>query len=175
MMAQSLVNAVGRGFFERHYDKIKFGGPDECWLWTASTFGRGYGAARMGGKQRYAHRMAYEAANGPIPADQPVVRHKCDVKACVNPAHLELGTQADNMRDMVERGRHRAAPSKGEAHGCAKLTEADVRSIRALYVRGCREFGAYALARRFGVSQATISKIARRASWAHMPVEGIAA
>ena len=149
-------------FFERHRDKIAFAGPDECWLWAAAK-NDGYGWVRARGKVRKAHREAFEAVNGPTP-DGLVVRHKCDVRACVNRAHLELGTRADNVRDMVERGRQ----ARGEAVGSAKLTEAHVREIRADYTRGSRTHGQQALARRFGVDQSLISLIVSRQSWAHV-------
>jgi hypothetical protein len=84
-----------------------------------------------------------------------MVRHKCDVPACINPNHLVLGTDADNMRDKKERGR---AP-KGEAHVSAKLSAAAVKMIRALYVSGHREFGGAALGRRFGVTGQQVGRI----------------
>ena len=157
------------GFFNKHRNKIEFAGPDDCWLWTATT-AMGYGRVRARGKMRYAHREAFEAERGPIPVGTgchgTCVRHRCDTPACVNPAHLELGTQADNVRDMTERGRQ-VAP-KGYAHGRAKLTEVDVAAIRAAYVRGCREHGQGALARRFGVARTLVSRIVRREAWGHV-------
>ena len=154
-------------FFERHRSKIEFGGPSECWLWTAAKRNFGYGGVRIAGKTLGAHRAAYEAKNGAGSADGLMVRHKCDVPACVNPAHLEIGTLADNNRDTVERGRH----ARGESHGRAKLTEADVREIRTSYVRGSSEFGVCALARRFGVATSGISDIVNRKLWTHVPTE----
>ena len=78
-----------------------------CWLWLGAELGRGghfYGVVRWGGRTFAAHRMAWEATNGPIPPEL-VVRHKCDVTLCINPGHLCLGTPADNSADMVRRGR----------------------------------------------------------------------
>lgn len=152
--------------FDRHRDKIAFAGPDDCWLWSAGVNADGYGSVRAGGAMRRAHRLAYEAVHGEGSAVGLVVRHRCDVPACVNPAHLEIGTPADNVRDRDERGR-RIAP-KGEANGRSRLVEADVVAIRSLYVRGCRDLGQPGLARRFGVSQPVIGEIVRRESWGHV-------
>lgn len=73
-----------------------------CWIWTGPTNNHGYG--RFGGS-RYAHRVSYQLAHGPIPPGM-VVLHRCDNPPCVNPDHLSLGTQRDNVRDMVTKGRH---------------------------------------------------------------------
>lgn len=91
------------------WSKVELDPASGCWFWTASTRGRGYGQASVpGGRKRqdYAHRVAYTYLVGEIPPGL-VVRHACDVRRCVNPDHLSLGTAADNSRDMVERGRHR--------------------------------------------------------------------
>lgn len=159
---------VKLGFFDNHLSKIEFGAPSGCWLWNACANGEGYGAVRGRGrgKMRRAHREAYEAENGEGSADGLVVRHKCDTPACVNPSHLEIGTKADNNRDMIERGRH-VAP-KGSANGNSKLTEADVLAIRAVCVPGCRTNGQRAAAKRYGVDHALIGRIIRREIWAHV-------
>lgn len=77
---------------------------DTCWLWTGSVSGNGYGTIYADGKREGAHRVAWMLANGAIP-NGLLVRHKCDNPICVRADHLELGTGADNMRDMIERGR----------------------------------------------------------------------
>ncbi len=76
-----------------------------CWLWQGSLTSDGYGRFWLIDRHVRAHRASYELRYGPIPEGM-VVRHKCDVPQCVNPDHLELGTQADNNRDIVTRGRH---------------------------------------------------------------------
>jgi hypothetical protein len=157
---------LAQNFFERHRDKIAFGGPEQCWLWAAGQFARGYGGVWDRGKMRKVHRVAYETVHGQDSADGFVVRHKCDVRNCVNPAHLELGTQADNVRDMNERGRQ--VTPKGEAHPRAKLTEDDVRTIRSMYVYGSSDLGRPGLARRFGVSPQAIGDIITRKGWPHV-------
>jgi hypothetical protein len=157
-----------RGFFEKHADKIAFGAPDDCWLWTASASGNGYGQVRARGTMRQAHREAYEAVHGPGSAAGFVVRHRCDTPACVNPAHLATGTHADNTRDKMERGRHRCGALRGSTNGRSKLTDADVVAIRAEYVRGSGEHGQDALARRYGVSRPVVSMIVRHECWRHV-------
>lgn len=88
----------------------KYTKSDGCWLWQTGKFPRGYGMVNLGrdvrGKQftTYAHRVAYVLAKGPIEAGQ-VVMHTCDVPSCVNPAHLVLGTQAQNLADCRAKGR----------------------------------------------------------------------
>ena len=136
---------------KRFWDKVSIGEPDACWLWTAYCEANGYGRFRLGGAARPAHRVAYELAVGAIP-EGLVIRHKCDVRACCNPAHLELGTKADNTGDMLTRGREAA----GEKNGQAKLTDAQVDEIRARAgVRGMQ----VKLAAEFGVTKQQINKI----------------
>lgn len=89
----------------RFWSKVVKDTPNECWLWRAARSKAGYGLFWLGGA-RWAHRVSYEFAHGPIPSGLDV-RHKCDIPNCVNPAHLELGTQADNNQDMVLRRRHK--------------------------------------------------------------------
>jgi len=132
-----------------------------CWLWLATKSSSGYGILWHERRWQKAHRVSYEAVYGPGSADGWVVRHKCDVRSCVNPEHLEIGTQADNSRDAINRGRH----ARGERHGSAKLTADDVRAIRAEFVQRSRTSGGGALGRRFGVSTDTIGDIIRGKSW----------
>lgn len=128
--------------------------------------GLGYGSTSRKGKTYWMHRVVYcEANNLTLDAiNGEVVRHKCDNPRCINPEHLELGTHKDNMLDMTSRNRQ----AVGERQGAAKLTATEVMVIRESYVRGSKEFGQYALSRRFKVDQTTIKDILKGRNWKHL-------
>ena len=130
-------------------------------MWTGATHESGYGLLDEGGKKIRAHRFSWESSRGALP-ESTLVCHKCDVRSCVNPNHLFLGTHADNSRDMVTKGRSQ----RGEKHYDARLTEAQVLDIRRLHNNGT---GAQRdIAQRFGVSQTLVSWIIRRKAWKHV-------
>ena len=135
-----------------------------CWIWTRAInkSNGGYGAFRVGGGSRKANRVAWELARGPIPSGL-LVLHRCDVRACVNPEHLFLGTNADNTRDMISKGRKR--DTRGEERHNAVLDDEKVREIRRRRAAG-ESF--VALAKEFGVTAVTIGSIARGESWTHI-------
>lgn len=119
-----------------------------------------YGRYTRGGKKHLAHRVAYEREFGPIPQGMCVL-HKCDNTLCCNPRHLFLGTHADNMADMAGKGRTRKCGDpkpRGEDSPKAKLTDAQVCSIRAQRDRGETTI---AISAAYGVSPSYISRIAR--------------
>lgn len=146
--------------FWRHVDKR---GPDECWQWTAGASNRGYGGmSRRIGPGRWsrqlAHRLSWEFHFASPPGEK-LVCHRCDNRLCVNPAHLFLGTNADNMADAKHKGRIRS----GEHHGLAKLTAEQVREIRR--ARSESTVSQRELGLRFGVSESQVSRIVRRTDW----------
>lgn len=149
--------------FWRHVDKR---GPDECWPWTGSIGGNGYG--QLGSFQETkthvcykAHRLSYELHHGPIQAGMHVL-HECDNKVCCNPAHLHLGTHQDNMREAAERGRH----LRGEQQPNAVLTEAQVLEARRLARAGTP---LRVISKQIGAKTMTVSQCVSGRSWGHVP------
>jgi hypothetical protein len=186
--------ALGRFMAKVNQDgPIAREGFSPCWDWTA-TRGRGYGMFHVGSRSDNTRKMirathaSYEHFVGPV--GDKCVLHYCDRPCCVNPDHLRLGTQAENVADMIRKGRaassekrsaamlmrvcrgdahpRRRRPElviRGEAHSRAKLTEAAVREIRAAIVTGetCRS-----IASRYGIDSSTVVNIANRKSWKHV-------
>lgn len=151
-------------FSERLWAQIAKAGPDECWLWTGAVHLTGYGNISEGGahgRSIRAHRAAYEDAVGPIPPGLHVL-HRCDVRLCCNPAHLWVGTNAENMADRDRKGRQRTGDRRGEKSGHNKLTEKDVLAIR-IDPRPNREIAAT-----YGVKRNAISDIKLRKTWKHL-------
>lgn len=142
-----------------------------CWLWfkgwTEQTPSHRYGWLCAKGKVVRAHRYSWELHNGPIPKGL-LVCHKCDTPACVNPKHLFLGTHKDNMQDCSKKGRVRAPI--GEASPFAKLTEEQVREIRAT-PGGWRRDGGVSnkkMAKKYGVGITIIHNIRAGEKWKHL-------
>ena len=139
----------------------------DCWLWTASRLKAGYGQFGFFINRKLytvlAHRVSYVLHHGEIP-DGMFVMHTCDNPSCVNPAHLTIGTPADNSADMTSKGRsHRP---KGEIHPLSKLTEDDIREIRRLKAE--RVMTQREISRLYGLSESTVCQIIRRLRWDHV-------
>lgn len=145
---------------------VKVNKTDTCWLWTAAKFDNGYGAFKeTPTKQVRAHRWSYEHFVGPIP-DGLILMHTCDVPACVNPDHLQPGTQAENQQDMVRKGRLGLRPQTSKANirkGRAKLSPALAAEIRERYAQGGCTYRS--LGREYGVHNVTIGLIVRHEIW----------
>jgi hypothetical protein len=149
---------------QRFWKKVDKSG--DCWEWTACKNESGYGRFWFNGKKQYAHRVSWQLENGSI-SDVMFCCHICDNPGCVNPGHLFIGTNADNMADKVAKGRQSRGYQhgkniRGEKHGSARLAEADVISIRA-DSRPLKK-----IASDFGVSRALICLIKNRKRWAHV-------
>lgn len=160
-----------------------------CWLWLRSINNKGYGSGSLGGKRQYAHRYSYERSVGLIP-DGMKVCHRCDVPCCVNPAHLFVGTQRDNMRDAAIKGR----TAKGLRHGTythpesrttgdrsaarrhpEQVLRGEVRSLKlkeedAIKIIQMKQDGISSrrIAGDFGIHEASVNRIARGARWGHL-------
>lgn len=143
----------------------KSAGADACWPWTGAKNNGGYGVVRHNSKHVGAHRRAWVFANGCELTTEQFVCHRCDNPPCVNPAHLFIGTNAENVADMWAKGRGRYPDLRGEDHGMARLTEQDVRDIRARLAAGDAPS---ALASEFGVHAAHIRNIGYRRFWKHL-------
>lgn len=146
----------------------------DCINWKGFLDKHGYGQRRWRGKVHRAHRVAYVESND-VDMDEikgKVVRHRCDNPACVNPGHLQLGSQADNVRDAWSRGRGVNPSFKGESHWNAKLSKRDVLEIRRRHKRWCPVNGSTALGREFGVSVEAISNVVSRKTWPDLKDDG---
>lgn len=164
----SIVTAAQRAAFERQIDRSG----DGCWPWTGGRDEKGYGRFKIGEKRNgtllntRAHRIAFKFAHprtklGP----DDCILHKCDFPPCCRPDHLFKGTNADNNADKMEKGRYRHTSCPGEANGCAKLTELEVKAI----LRSKEPFPI--LAKRYRVDAATLCDIQRGRTWTHIPGE----
>lgn len=146
---------------EKFLAKVCADSTSGCWLWQGLVRSDGYGYALFAGAKRRAHRVAWMLFRGEI-APGLAVCHKCDVRACVNPEHLFLGTAADNARDMVAKGRN----LRGEKHRSAKLTAEQVSRIKAMLVED--RMYVSEIAREFGVANTTIHAIKAGKTWRHV-------
>lgn len=165
---------------ERFWNKLDRSG--NCWIWTGCVRPNGYGLSLFEGKNQGTHRIAWQIVNGVIPAGM-LICHHCDVRLCCRPDHLFLGTQKENMQDCKTKGRfvqnplprfygdsnvsrqHPELLPHGEAHHSAKLTESGVQAIRFRHTQGT-SMGK--LAREYGVSVQTVSRVIHRTLWRHI-------
>lgn len=164
----------------RFWSKVNKDGPipvhrpelGKCWVWTACLGTSGYGRFGIGGRAGgtvYAHHAAWDFSFGK--RDKSLwVLHRCDNPACVNPRHLFLGTHDQNMADMMNKGRSsRGKPrayARGESNKHSRLTEENVREIRARFASG--DATRRTLASEFGVSYVTIDAIVHGKTWRHV-------
>lgn len=157
-----------KSLLERFWMSVDKRSSDNCWEWTTSK-SHGYGIICEGPAgnctRHMAHRLSWEIHNGPIPKGLGVL-HKCDNPPCVNPDHLFLGTQRDNMYDMMNKGRGFVLPPRhGSNHGMSKLDERKVLAIRDSIADGKKGKD---IALDYGVTPTLISYIKNRKIWAHI-------
>jgi hypothetical protein len=150
---------------ERFHEKYIIDEESGCWIWQAATSGHGYGTMKIGGRKEAAHRISYEIHKGPIPEGM-LGCHECDVRLCVNPDHIFLGTNLDNTRDMISKGRERYVGQKGASNPKAILDDKKVVEIIKLIAKGMTN---RAIANRFGVSHGTVSLIRLGKCWPDIP------
>ena len=151
---------------ERFWSKIDRRGTEKCWPWLAAKQKGGYGVAWFGGKLFRAHRLAFMLGRTEFVGALSVL-HSCDNPSCCNPRHLFLGTQRDNMRDMIGKGRRRPddVAVKGTAHPATKFTEAQVIAIY------CDPRKHAVIAKEYGVRTSTVSAIKTGQNWGHLTSE----
>lgn len=148
---------------ERFFSRLS--GPSErgCREWLLVKMPFGHGICNIANRNWLTHRVAWIIANGAIPEGMEVCHH-CDNPPCCNAEHLFLGSHLDNMRDCKLKGRNTWTPRPGETNNLAKLTEEDVREIRAL--AGSMTYKE--IASLFGVTRANVGFIINRKTWSHI-------
>ena len=142
--------------FSEKIEKLTSG----CWVWRRRCNAGGYGLFEQRGKEWLAHRVAWEIANSRAVPDNLCVLHACDNPPCVRPSHLTLGTRGDNNRQAVARGRRdHIRYLTGAAHQNTKLTAEQMDEIVRRYRENRIRNSQPKLAKEFGVTQATISRV----------------
>lgn len=146
---------------QRFLSLCDHGSEDACWNWRGMMNTNGYGRFSLNDRHQLSHRVAFEMFIGEVPVGR-VVCHRCDNRLCVNPHHLWLGTQSDNLRDAVEKGRMVHPDTRGESNGNRKLSWDSVRDIRQMHQKGVKK---YLIAQSFQVSPSTIGGIINGKTW----------
>jgi transposase-like protein len=161
---------IARPVEERFWERVEK--TDSCWLWKGTILPSGYGRLTSGSRRKgtyvvtSAHRLSYELHHGAVPTGKNVL-HRCDVKHCVNPAHLYVGTAKDNADDRHARnaGWHRNRP-RGTAVHTATLTDEQALAIRERYAQGGVTYAQ--VAAEFGTTRVVVGKVVRGTHWAHI-------
>ncbi len=147
--------------FDRFFEKICFGFSD-CWFWYGCIDTSGYGRTNLL-HENFAHRASWILFNGFIPKDKKIL-HKCDIRNCVNPDHLFIGSQKDNVQDMISKGRSVSPKIKyGEKNPMHKLSTNIVKEIREYFSNNKISYSQ--LAKKYNVSSMTIHRIITLKTW----------
>lgn len=147
---------------QRFWSKIKIGYADECWWWTGAMDDRGVGQFWLQSQVVRAPRLAWSIANSRVFPEALLACHRCDNAPCCNPAHIWPDTHQANVDDMTSKGRH----PHGVSHGASKITEQDVRDIRAEAATGL--YSQETIGLKHGLSKWQVSNIVRKLQWGHV-------
>jgi hypothetical protein len=149
---------------ERVWTRVDVRGPDDCWLWTGTDHSNGgYGRLGWEGKHLQASRAVWWLTHGELPPPRVFICHTCDNPPCCNPAHLFRGDAVANNADKLAKGRQ--VNLFGESNPSARLTEDDVREMRAAHAAG---ESVPSLARRFDYNDSNLRRIIKRELWKHV-------
>lgn len=144
----------------RFYKKFNINKKNGCWIWNASSNSAGYGLMRINYEYILAHRLSWMIYKGEIPAGLCVL-HNCDIPACVNPDHLFIGSQKENIKDMISKNRNSCGI--GEKNGHSILSEKIVLEIRNKYIP--KKYSMRMLAKEYGVTPQNIFSIVKNKTW----------
>lgn len=147
---------------ERFWSKVDK--TDGCWLWIANKTPAGYGKVKIAGKTKLAHRVSYELTYGKRIPKNRIILHQCDNPSCVKPEHLSIGTQKQNIRDMITKHRDQMV---GDKNNKAILTTEQVKEIRHTHGTN-RQVFLKDIAKEYGVSLHTIHRILKNQAWKHV-------
>lgn len=151
---------------DKFWRRFEVAGKDDCWEWQGTKDPHGYGSISKNNRTFYAHRISYEINVGEIP-EGIFVLHSCDNPSCVNPKHLFLGTQADNVADRDKKGRQ----VRGERVKGSKLTEKKVIRMRDLRKKHGKDMPYRVIGKKFNVSQQSAHDAVNGHSWHHIPLD----